>query len=84
VFLYLGTAYPLEIVREQKEDLLLDEKFKLAEAVQSKAALTFERWYREKAKQILKERVNFYACQFGLQYKRIHHKNAICSDNNVA
>ena len=71
VFLYLGSAYPLEIVREQNEDLLLDEKFKMAESLQRNAALIFERWYREKAREVLAERVNFYACQYDIQYKRI-------------
>lgn len=70
-FVYLGTAYPLEIVSGQQEHLLLDESFKLAESAQSDAAPAFERWYREQARQILQERVDFYARRYGLQYKRI-------------
>jgi predicted metal-dependent hydrolase len=71
MFMFLGNTYPLEIVKGQKKDLLLDAHFKLAESAQSEAALAFERWYREQARQILNERVNFYACQYGFQYKRI-------------
>jgi hypothetical protein len=69
--MYLGTAYPLEIVSGQKEHLLLDGNFKLAESARSHAAPAFERWYWEQARQILQERVNFYARQHGFQYKRI-------------
>ena len=70
-FIYLGTPYPLEIVVEQKKSLLLDENFKLAKSAQSDAALAFEHWYRIQARQILIERVNFYAKQCSFQYKKI-------------
>ncbi len=70
-FMYLGNAYPLEIVKGQKKSLLLEENFKMAESVQEKAGLVFECWYRVQAKQILIERVNLYASQYGFQYKKI-------------
>ena len=71
LLLYLGEAYPLEIVKRQEKALLLDEKFKLAEAAQGNAKAAFEHWYREQAKQVLSERVQLYADQYGLQYKKI-------------
>lgn len=71
MFLYLGSAYPLEIVKGQRKPLLLDGCFKLAQGARSNARLVFEHWYREQAKQILIERVHLYACQYGLQYKKI-------------
>ncbi len=71
MFLYLGTNYPLEIVREQKKSLFLDQKFKLAEFAQKDAALVFERWYREQARRILNDRVNDYARRYAFQYKKI-------------
>ncbi len=67
-FLYLGFRYPLEIVPKQKPALILDGCFKLAESSQPRAALAFERWYRIQAKEILKERVDFFARQYGLKY----------------
>jgi predicted metal-dependent hydrolase len=70
-FMYLGNAYALEIVSGQKRPLFLEENFKLAESAQDSAAMAFERWYRAKAKQILNERVNLYASQYGFQYKKI-------------
>lgn len=69
-FLYLGTAYDLEIVREQNEALVFDGKFRLAERVQPHAALTFERWYRHQAQQILSKRVHSYASQHNFQYEQ--------------
>ena len=70
-FLFLGNTYPLEIVKEQTTNLLLDQHFKLAESAQSEAAITFEHWYRAQARQILQERVNVYARQHGFQYQKI-------------
>ena len=70
-FLYLGTMYPLEIVKDQKKDLLLDHSFKLAEPARGRAVLAFEGWYRAQARQILEERVKHYACRYDFQYRRI-------------
>lgn len=71
LFMYLGNAYPLEIVKGQKKPLLLEENFRLAESAQVHARLTFEHWYRAQAKQILTERVNLYASQYLFQYRKI-------------
>jgi predicted metal-dependent hydrolase len=70
-FMYLGNAYSLEIVREQKTPLVLEATFKLAEASQNNAKVVFERWYRAQARQILNDRVNLYANQYGFQLKKI-------------
>jgi predicted metal-dependent hydrolase len=71
LFMYLGNAYALEIVRGQKPPLVLEETFKLAESSQSNGNASFERWYRAQARQILHERVNAYANQYGFQFKTI-------------
>lgn len=71
LFMYLGKAYPLEIVKDQKRPLLLDGSFKLAEAAQENAAILFERWYRTQARQVLNERVAFYAWQYDFHYSKI-------------
>jgi predicted metal-dependent hydrolase len=71
-FDFLGNSFPLEIVADQKKSLLLENgKFKLAASMQNKAALVFERWYREQARQILSERVEFHARQNSFQYSKI-------------
>lgn len=71
MFMYLGNAYRLEVVRGQQKPLLFDGNFKLAESAQGNAKLVFERWYRAQAKQILTERVNLYASQYDFQYKKV-------------
>jgi predicted metal-dependent hydrolase len=71
-FDYLGNAYPLEIVTDQRKSLMLaDGKFKLAASAQAKAAIVFERWYKEQARQVLNERVDFHACQHGFRYSSV-------------
>ena len=69
--MYLGNEYPLEIVKGLRTSLLLEGSFKLAESAQGEAAVEFECWYRNQARQILTERVNAYASQHNLQYKGI-------------
>ena len=71
MFLYLGAAYPLEMVEGQRQPLWLDSTFKLAASHQSEAALAFERWYREQARQVLSARVELFARQYGFRYKGI-------------
>ena len=72
VFEYLGKVYPLEIVADQKKSLRLEEGiFRLAATAQDKAALAFEHWYKEQARQILSERVEYYARQNGFRYNKI-------------
>ena len=52
--------------------VLLDASgFKLAASHQRNAASAFERWYREQARQVLSERVNLFAAQYGFPYKGI-------------
>lgn len=67
-FLFLGDSYPLQIVRNQKQALVFDGCYKLAESAQSRGATEFERWYRARAKQILTDRVNCFAQQYGFKY----------------
>jgi predicted metal-dependent hydrolase len=71
LFMFLGKSYPLKIVKRQKEDLVLEGSFKLAETASERAKIVFEDWYREQAKKILQERVDFYAKQYGFHYQEI-------------
>jgi predicted metal-dependent hydrolase len=71
-FEYLGNVYSLEIVLHQKKSLLLEDgRFKLAASAQENAGSVFERWYKEQARQILNERVEFFARQHGFQYSKV-------------
>jgi predicted metal-dependent hydrolase len=71
MFLFLGESYPLEIVKHQRQPLLLDGNFKLADSALGRAGLVFEGWYRTEAKKILQDRVGYYATQYGFQYQGI-------------
>lgn len=70
-FFYLGREFPLEIVQGQKAALVLDSHFKLAESALENAERVFEHWYREQARQILSERVRYFAGQHNLQFQGI-------------
>lgn len=70
-FLYLGKVYPLEIVKDAKKNLVLEETFKLAEPAQKNAELLFRNWYRKQAKRIIEARVKFFAERYQLQYGKI-------------
>lgn len=71
MFLYLGNAYPLEIVKGQRRSLIFEDCFKLSQSTQREARSVFERWYRKQAQQILTERVCLYAQHYDFQYKRM-------------
>jgi len=70
-FLYLGKIYPLEVVKDQKRKLVLEDCFKLAESVQENAELIFRNWYRRQVGQMIEERVVFFAGRYQLQYEKI-------------
>jgi predicted metal-dependent hydrolase len=71
-FEYLGNEYLLEIVQGQKKSLLMEDgKFKLAMSARQAARLAFERWYREQARKIISERVDYYVQLHGFQYSRL-------------
>lgn len=70
-FPYLGNLYRLEIVRAQKQPLSFDGRFKLSERAQSRASLEFERWYRARAREILVERVHYFAAEHGFKFRGI-------------
>lgn len=70
-FMYLGCAYPLEIVAHQMKELVLEERFKLIQSAQANAHGVFERWYRAQGRRIITERVNFYSSQHGFHYKKL-------------
>jgi predicted metal-dependent hydrolase len=70
-FLYLGRSFPLEIVKGQKTKLVLDGNFKLAESARQDAEEVFQHWYRARAKEIIPERVRWFAERHNFQYRKI-------------
>jgi predicted metal-dependent hydrolase len=78
-FLYLGEHYPLEM-REQgkgKSRLALSHgTFFLVSDYSAKARDIFIQWYKERAREIFTERVNFYCRQLKLYPKEIRISSA--------
>ena len=70
-FWYLGKTYKLEIVRKAASPLQLDGRFYLAQARQPKAAAVFTGWYKEQARQVIPERVRWYAEKIGFTYQQV-------------
>ena len=75
-FLYLGQAYPLEIVKDQKKKLVLEDGFKLAESLQEDAKQVFHNWYRQQARLLIEARVAFFAEKHQLQYAKVRISSA--------
>lgn len=80
-FLYLGAAYRLALVSEQKQPLTLkDGRFRLRRDVVEKggtdaAREAFEQFYIDKAQQRFKERVAFFAPKVGVEVSKIKVKD---------
>ena len=70
-FLYLGEAYPLRIVASQAKPLVFNAGFHLRRDAQPRAAALIEAWYRGQARQVISERVVWYAKQHGFHYNKI-------------
>jgi hypothetical protein len=75
-FPYLGQSYALEVVKDQKEALILVGNFKLAEQAQSNARKAFQSWYRDQARQIIKERVDMFSLRYNFEYEKIRISSA--------
>lgn len=75
-FLYLGQAYPLEIVKDQKRKLVLEDGFRLADSVQTAAEMVFQDWYRQQASRMIRARVAFFAERHQFNYKKIRISSA--------
>lgn len=77
MFLYLGEAYPLALVdRAQPALTLADGQFNLAAHAQAKAQQAFSSWYRNQARQMFTQRVQFYAACHNLTYAKIRISSA--------
>jgi predicted metal-dependent hydrolase len=75
-FLYLGASYPLVIVSDQEERLVLKDAFYLVKKAFPQAKSVFENWYRRHAKVVINERAHMYAQQDGFRYSRLRISNA--------
>ena len=61
LFWYLGEQVPLRIVTEAEPALVMDGIFKLTKSAQPQAESVFTAWYREQARKVLTEQVEYFA-----------------------
>lgn len=75
-FLYLGRYYKLKIVDNQNIPLRFENGFYLSKKAIPYAREIFIKWYRERAYEKIKERVELYAKKGGFKYNKINITNA--------
>lgn len=75
-FLYLGNYYRLRLVENQETPLNFENGFYLSKEYLAHAGEIFIDWYRERAYEIISERVKWYAQKRGFKYNKINITNA--------
>ena len=70
-FLYLGKSYRLAITPDARLPLALEEQFQLSASALPQARAVFIDWYRQQARQVIAERVAWFAAKYGFHYARI-------------
>lgn len=83
-FLYLGNEYELRIVKQKEPLTLKDGYFYLSDKYLDDTRTVFIKWYKKQAKEIISERVKYYAELGGYKYNKIffkdlRSKNGSCS-----
>ena len=87
-FLFLGSSFDLKLVGFQKHLLHFDSGFTLSRAAQAKGEQVFTRWYKERALEIISERVRQYSQQYNFTPKQVKISSAktrwgSCSPNGT-
>ncbi|MDP1714436.1 MAG: SprT family zinc-dependent metalloprotease [Anaerolineales bacterium] len=70
-YLFLGFSFDLKLVRPQRPSLQFDNGFTLSHTAQKRGASTFTRWYKERAYEIISERVEKYAKQYNFTLRQV-------------
>tara|TARA_B100000315_G_C14436785_1_gene522800 strand:+ start:153 stop:824 length:672 start_codon:yes stop_codon:yes gene_type:complete len=71
-FLYLGKDYKLTIDSFASGKLFLEDEFILPKTCAGRAREEFMHWYRQKAKEKIKQRVDYYQSLIGGRYNKIN------------
>jgi len=73
-FLYLGRSYRLKLVREQKEAVMLKDGYFCLRSDNGKSPdgdIAFKEFYRQKGKQRIDDRVEYYQAKMGVRPKMV-------------
>jgi hypothetical protein len=77
LFLFLGQAYPLQVVEAQRAPLVLDgSALRITRQALPQAARHLEGWYRQQARQVFNQRAAQYAQQHGFCYRQVRLSSA--------
>jgi len=71
IFLFLGSPFDLKLVGAQRPSLQFDSGFTLSRTAQKKGEAAFTCWYKERALEIISERVNQCARQYNFNPKQV-------------
>lgn len=69
--LYLGKYHKLEVLQENIESILFNNKFYISKANQNNAGELFKEWYFKQAQEKIIPKVKFHAKNLGVKYKSI-------------
>jgi predicted metal-dependent hydrolase len=70
-FLFLGSSFDLELVKSQRPSLKFDNGFTLSQNARQKGGQYFIKWYKERAYEIISERVQEYAQRYNFIPKKV-------------
>lgn len=73
--LYLGRNYQLEITKDSFEGVKFNSKFYISQTHKNEAADLIRAWYLDRANEKLPLRINGFAENLGVEYKKISVKN---------
>ena len=70
-FLFLGSLFDLKLVSPQRPSLQFNNGFTLSHTAQTKGKAVFTRWYKERALEVISERVTHYARRHNFMPKQV-------------
>jgi len=71
MFPFLGSSFNLKLVGPQRPFLQFDGGFTLSHTAQMKGKQIFTNWYKERAYEIISERVQAYAQRYGFAPRQV-------------
>ena len=71
MFLYLGIEYPLRLVQPQRPALKFNNGFTLGATAQKRGRQAFTKWYKERAFDVISERVKILSELYGFTPKQV-------------
>lgn len=70
-FLYLGRQYQLELVKDLKEEVVLNGRLQVRKQKSNRVKTALEKWYRSQAEKVLKTQAAIFIKQEGFSVNKI-------------